>query len=152
MSRLLIVTTIAMFLTGSVAAIPSQVQASPEQIALFGIGEKKKKGPADVLVTEAQVKSEDIAGTRYYTLTGRLLNRSNNVILSPFVNYELYSEATDTIVKAGSIKVSPEVLSSGKETTFQQELDVGGKLKITLVRWKTQDKVLRSNEQMEFFP
>ncbi len=153
MLRLLITTTIATILGGSISVLAPQVQAFPKHIALFGIGEKKEKEPADVLVTKAEIQTEEIAGTQYHKLSGRLLNGSENLIWYPLVHFEIYSETTDAIIKAGTVKVFPEVLESGKEGVFEQDLSSGGgKLKITLVRWKSQDKVLKSAEQMEFFP
>lgn len=144
---------IATILLTSTVGLAPQVLAAPEKVAIFGLfGDKKKEGPADVLVTQVEIAEEDIVGTIYYTLKGKVLNRSEDLVLYPLVHYEIYAPGTERIVKAGVVKAAPERLPSGQNATFEQELSTSGQVKITTVRWQTEDKALKSHAQMERFP
>ncbi|PZD71965.1 hypothetical protein C1752_04307 [Acaryochloris thomasi RCC1774] len=121
-------------------------QEQPLQLA------KKKKKPADVVVIEAEVTEEDIAGTQYYTLSGSLKNRSDEPVLNPLVYYEVYAEDTEQIVAGGSLLVQPSVIPGNGEATFKTDLNFGGRVRITLVQWLTREREPKSNDQREFFP
>lgn len=121
-------------------------QEQPLQLA------KKKKKPADVVVTSALVTEEDIAGTLYYTLSGRLKNRSDEPVLNPLVYYEIYEEDTEQMVTGGSLLVQPSVIPGNGEATFKTDLNFGGRVRITLVQWLTREREPKSNDQREFFP
>ncbi len=134
---------------------PKVVEASPVRLSQDQpvlLAKKKKKKPADVVVTEAAVTEEDIAGTIYYTLSGRLQNRSDEPVINPLVFYEIYEEDTEQIVAGGSLLVQPSVIPSSGEATFQTDLNFGGRVRITLVQWLTREREPKSNDQREFFP
>lgn len=115
------------------------------------LAKKKKTKPADLVVTEAQVTEENIAGTIYYTLSGRVKNRSEEPVINPLVFYEIYSE-DDKIVAGGSLLVQPAVMPGNTEATFQSELNFGGRVRITLVEWLNRERTPQANNQREFFP
>jgi hypothetical protein len=124
----------------SAAAVPEPVQVA-----------KKEKKPADVVVTEARVTQETIAGTVYYTLSGRIKNRSEEPVINPLVFYEIYSDE-NKIVAGGSLLVQPAVIPGNGEAIFESELNFGGQVRITLVEWLGRDRTPKANNQREFFP
>lgn len=129
--------------------LPAVAETAPSSVIQLA---KKKKKPASVVVTEAQVIAEDIAGTVYYTLSGRVQNRSEEPVINPLVFYEIYDEETDQIVAGGSLLAQPAVVPGNSEAAFQAELNYGGRVRITLVEWLTRDRKPKSNDQQEFFP
>lgn len=145
----------AVLLLGCILPSQQVVEASPErltQVQPLLLAKKKKKKPADVVVTEAAVTEEDIAGTLYYTLSGTVLNRSEEPVLKPLVFYEIYSEDTEQIVAGGSLLVQPSVIPGKSEATFKTDLNFGGRVRITLVQWLSREQEPKSNDQREFFP
>ncbi len=128
--------------------LPTQATLPPVPIQVA----KKKKKPAAVVVTEAQITQEDIAGTLYYTLSGRLKNRSDEPVLNPLVYYEVYEEGTGKIVTGGSLLVQPSVIPGNSEATFQSEINFAGRVRITLVEWLTRENKPKTHDQQEFFP
>ena len=130
---------------------PQSLTSVPPPIPQL-LAKKKKKQPAAVLVTEATVLADNIAGTWYYTLRGRIRNRGEEVATRPVVYYEIYDEQ-DRIVDAGSMLIQPAFLPpNGGEAMFQKEIRKGGRVKITLVAWKKPDNSTEEHLQLEFFP
>jgi hypothetical protein len=130
------------------------VEASPallEQTQSLQLAKKEKK-PPDVVVTEAAVTAEDIAGTFYYTLSGSLKNRSDEPVLNPVVFYEIYAEDSEQIVAGGALPVQPSVIPGNGEAIFKADVNFGGRVRITLVEWLTRKREPKSNDQQEFFP
>jgi len=113
---------------------------------------KKEKKPPAAVVTEVEILKENFADTWFYTLRGSLKNQSEASILTPLVNYEIYSETTDKIIEAGTVEIEPKLLSAGQLGSFQKELNTDGKIRITLVRWQQVDKTVESHKQLQFFP
>lgn len=136
----------AILLTG-VTPLPSIAVPGP----FFQLAKEEEK-PPDALVTEVEILKENFADTWFYTLRGSLKNQSDATIFIPLIYYEIYSTETDQIVEAGTAMIEPKLLPVGKVGTFQQELNTGGKVKITLVQWQQKDKSVESHKQMQFFP
>jgi hypothetical protein len=132
----------------AVEALPTTLLKQQQSLQLA----KKEKKPADVVVTEAAITTEDIAGTFYYTLSGSLKNRSEEPVLNPLVFYEIYAEDSEQIVAGGSLLVQPSVIPGNGEATFKTDVNFGGRVRITLVQWLTRKREPKSNDQREFFP
>ncbi len=137
-------------LTGMVAGFwsPPAGIALPRSLQLLS---KKTPKPADVVATEVKLTSENIAGTWYYTLAGKVMNRSDAPVGNVVIYYEIYSEA-GKIVDAGSIQINPPLIPAQGEGGFQVTPKTTGQVKVTLVRWQKPDRSYASHSQMQVFP
>lgn len=141
-----------LFLYATLAALQSSVLLPSPALSSNVLLAKKDKKPPAALVTEVEILKENFADTWFYTLRGSLKNQSDASILTPLVNYEIYSEETDQIIEAGTAEIEPKILTAGTVGSFQTELNTAGKIRITLVRWQQVDKAIKSHKQMQFFP
>lgn len=144
--RLLLPTLISFAISGGLC--PTSL-AAPDVSVLVA---KKEEKPPDALVTEVQIRKENLANTCFYTLQGSLKNQSDATILTPLIHYEIYSEASDKLVDAGTAVIEPKVLPAGQVGAFEQDLNTDGKIRITLVEWQQEDKAVKSHKQLQFFP
>jgi hypothetical protein len=120
---------------------------------LFGKKKEKQDPNANtVSVTAAQITSENIVGTMYYTLTGSLTNNTQDIVSNVVVYYEIRAEGTGKLVTAGTALATPAILQPGRIAEFTTNPISGGQVKITLIEWKKPDKKGGSHSQMQMFP
>ncbi len=121
-----------------------------------GLIAKKKEKPDPnantVSVTAAQLTSEDVVGTMYYTLTGSLTNNTQGIVSNVVVYYEIRAEGTGKLITAGTALATPAILQPGRTAEFTTNPISGGQVKITLIEWKKPDKTGGSHSQMQMFP
>jgi hypothetical protein len=120
---------------------------------LFGKKKEKQDPNANtVSVTAAQLTSEDVVGTMYYTLTGSLTNNTEGIVSNVVVYYEIRAEGTGKLITAGTALATPAVLQPGRTAEFTTNPTSSGQVKITLIEWKKPDKTGGSHSQMQMFP
>ncbi len=118
------------------------------------IAKKKEKPDPNantVTVTAAQVTSENIVGTMYYTLKGSLTNSTQGVVSNIVVYYELRDPANGKLITAGTALATPAVLQPGGSAEFTASPTSAGQVKITLIEWRKPDKSAGSRSQMQLF-
>lgn len=118
------------------------------------IAKKKEKPDPNankVSVTAAQVTSENIVGTMYYTLKGSLTNNTQGIVSNIVVYYELRDPASGKLITAGTALATPAVLQPGGTAEFTATPTSGGQVKITLIEWRQPDKSAGSHSQMQMF-
>lgn len=113
---------------------------------------KQPSKPQDAQVTTAAITSDNIVGTWFHTLTGRVANSGTTPISNAVVFYEIYQPTTEKLIDAGSTTVLPVVIPPGGEGQFQLSSNTTGRVKITLVRWQRPDRSFGTFSQMQFFP
>jgi hypothetical protein len=143
------------------AAIPSALeqQFSPTPVAQFwrrrNPAEEERKRTQIVTVTAAQLVTEDIVGTAYYTIRGTLVNRTPGAVSNILVYYEVVSPSATPdsfrVVDAGTIRV-PASLGVGGQTEFSAIPKAAGQLRITLIEWLNADRSYGSFSQRQVFP
>jgi hypothetical protein len=119
------------------------------------IAKKKEKPDPNankVSVTAAQVTSENIVGTMYYTLKGSLTNNTQGIVSNIVVYYELRDPGNGKLITAGTALATPAVLQPGGTADFTANPINGGQVKITLIEWRQPDKSAGSHSQMQMFP
>ena len=147
MLRVVVLVTILSTLVSTLAVVP--VSALPASTQLIS---KKPPKKVDVLVTEAKIENEAIAGSWFYSLTGKVANKSEDVVRNVLVHYEIYSETTGKLVDAGSVLAEPVIIPSGGESNFSLAPNTAGKVKVTLISWQKIDGSHQSYSQMQLFP
>lgn len=117
------------------------------------IARRRSEGPPKVVkVTEVKVQSDNINGTWYHSLTGKVVNETGGSVRNIQVYYEIYQPGTNRLVDAGATTVSPNSLLSNAMGEFRDIPNQGGQVKITLVEWLSGERGYNSHPQMEQFP
>lgn len=113
---------------------------------------EQESNPKVVRVTMAQVQSEQIVGTWFYTLRLNALNNTGGTVNKVFINYEIYAPNSQRLLTAGKAALQPQNLLTGEEGRAQLMVNQGGRVKVTLVEWISPEKGYRTYEQMQEFP
>lgn len=132
---------------------------SPNQVAQFwrrrNKEEEERKRTQIVTVTAAQLVTEDIVGTAYYTIRGTLANRTPAAVSNIVVYYEVVNPGATPnsfrVVDAGTIRV-PVNLGAGGQAEFSAVPKAAGSLRITLIEWLNADRSYGSFNQRQVFP
>lgn len=147
-------------LLGLLPTTPAEALTSPSpQVAQFwrrrNKEEEERKRTQIVTVTAAQLITEDIVGTAYYSIRGTVANRTAGPVSNIVVYYEVVSPGTSPgslrVVDAGTMRISAPVAPGG-QAEFSGVPKTAGSLRITLIEWLNADRSYGSFNQRQVFP
>lgn len=144
----------SLFLASGLPGAPPFPLAPLAQVtpSRFLLAAEKVPNTKIVRVTAAQVLSEQIAGTWFYTLRLNALNETGGTVNRVFINYEIYAPNSQRLLTAGKAALQPQNLLTGEEGRAQLMVNQGGWVKVTLIEWLSPEKGYRTYEQMQDFP